>query len=82
LTDIYAASENPIPGVGIENIFKGVKKNGIENVSVIDKDAIADYIGKIAKAGDCVLVLGAGDINEIIPSIVKSINENRKQGFA
>lgn len=73
LTDIYAASENPIKGVSIKNIYKGVKKNGCGNVEIIPKDGISRHLADIIDKGDIILVLGAGDINGIVPDIKKVI---------
>ncbi len=63
LTDIYAASEQPIPGVSGEQLLKGVRDHGHKN---------AVYIGEVSRLpgeivpdlceGDVVLTLGAGDI--------------------
>ncbi len=69
LTDIYAANETPIEGVSIKNIYNGVKKEGLKSVKMLPKDEIASYLKNIVRAGDIILVLGAGDINGIIPDI-------------
>lgn len=71
LTDIYAAGEDPIQGVSINNIHNGVKKEGSKSVKTLPKDEIAPYLKKIVRSGDIILVLGAGDINGIIPDIKK-----------
>ncbi|MCK4463972.1 MAG: UDP-N-acetylmuramate--L-alanine ligase, partial [Candidatus Omnitrophica bacterium] len=71
LTDIYAANEDPIEGVSIKNIYNGVKKEGSKSVKTLPKDEIAPYLKKIVRSGDIILVLGAGDINGIIPDIEK-----------
>ena len=71
LTDIYPASEDPIQGVSINNIHNGVEKEGLRLVKTLPKDEIAPYLKKIVKSQDIILVLGAGDINGIIPDIKK-----------
>lgn len=65
LTDIYAASEKEIEGVSIKNIYDRVKMNGLDDVMVLEKGKIPEYVMRIKKKGDMILVLGAGDIKEV-----------------
>ncbi|MBN1872104.1 MAG: UDP-N-acetylmuramate--L-alanine ligase [Candidatus Omnitrophica bacterium] len=65
LTDIYAASEESIDGVSAERLLQKMRQEGAENVEYINKKNIPGRIRDIAKKDDLVLVLGAGDINEI-----------------
>jgi len=74
LTDIYAASEKPIDGVGIEDIEKGLRKMGFKNVTIVPKGMIPGHFSKITRRGDVLLILGAGDVNELVPDIVKNID--------
>ncbi len=63
LTDIYAASEKPISGVSSESLAATIKKHGQREVSyVADREALPEYLAAIAKPGDIVLSLGAGNI--------------------
>jgi len=39
----------------------------------IEKNRIADHICRIKKPGDMVIVLGAGDINEIAQELARKI---------
>jgi len=73
LTDIYAAHERPIEGVGIDNIFKCARRNGIKRAEIVSKQYIPKKISSIARDGDIVLILGAGNINETIPDIIRLI---------
>lgn len=65
LTDIYAASEKAMRGVTTKRLFLGMKRSGIKNVEYIRKDAISRRVKDIAEKDDMVLVLGAGDINDV-----------------
>ena len=65
LTDIYPASELPIEGVSIKNIYEKVKASGIDDVAIVKKEEIVEYVLRVKKCGDMVLVLGAGDIKKI-----------------
>ena len=74
LTDIYAASEDPLDGIGLYNICKGVKEQGVEEAYIIPKkDIVRTLLGEI-KSGDIVLVLGAGDVNEILPELIRKLD--------
>jgi len=65
LTDIYAASEKAIRGVTAKRLFLEMKRRGMKNVEYMKKDAITKRIKDIAGEDDIVLVLGAGDINDV-----------------
>jgi UDP-N-acetylmuramate--alanine ligase len=63
LTDIYAASEDPIPGVNSESLAAEIEKFGHRNVKYIGGiehgiQALLD----VAQPGDLVLTLGAGNV--------------------
>ncbi len=70
LTDIYAASEKTIKGITAKRLSTEMKRNGIKNVEYMRKDAIAGHIRNIAKREDVVLILGAGDINEVAQELL------------
>ena len=74
LTDIYAASEAPIEGVSVRNIYDRVKNNGLEDVVMMKKNDIADYVMDIKKAGDMIVVLGAGDIKNVADELSDRLN--------
>lgn len=54
--DIYAAGEDPIPGISSKN-FESNKITYIDSMS-----KVPEYLNKIVKSGDCILTLGAGDV--------------------
>jgi len=60
ITDIYAASEKPIPGITGKIIAEGIKDKQVEYIK--RKEKIPEYLIKEIKEGDIVLTLGAGDI--------------------
>jgi UDP-N-acetylmuramate--alanine ligase len=63
IMDVYGAREKPIEGVSGEMIAKGVHSGGHPHVEyVADKDDLVEFVLRIARAGDVVLTLGAGDI--------------------
>ena len=63
LTDVYAAGEEPIPGVSGRSIFEAVANRGHKDVTYVEhKSQIADVLRDKVQEGDLVLTLGAGDI--------------------
>ena len=66
LTDIYAASEDPIPGVTIEALADVVRQRSGRPVRVVKAiDDLVPELMKTLKAGDAVLTLGAGSIGAV-----------------
>ncbi|OGQ06812.1 MAG: UDP-N-acetylmuramate--L-alanine ligase [Deltaproteobacteria bacterium RIFCSPLOWO2_12_FULL_40_28] len=64
LTDIYAASEKPIPGVNAKKLVKAIHQDK-KNVYYFPKNKkISDEVIKLLRKGDILLTLGAGDITK------------------
>ena len=75
-TEIYAAGEKPIAGVSGRLLFREIEKSRHKNVFFEhNMKNIPPLIGKIAQSGDLILVLGAGNIYQIIPDIIKILEE-------
>jgi UDP-N-acetylmuramate--alanine ligase len=63
LTDVYAASEEPIPGVSAEALSRAVGERGHRHVEYAgDLEAATCRLEAEARAGDVVLTLGAGSV--------------------
>ena len=63
LTEIYSASESPIPGVTAEALLNGIKKHGHRHASFEPSfSELLDKAMDILAPGDVVLSLGAGNI--------------------
>ena len=60
ITDIYAASEKPIPGISGKSIVEGIQNK--EVVYIPRKEKVSEYLMQDIKEGDMILTLGAGDI--------------------
>ncbi len=74
LTEIYAAGEDPIPGVTGEALYQAIKRKGHMDIEFIaDKTTIAPQLAGRLIAGDVVLTLGAGDIYKVGESIVAAL---------
>ncbi len=63
MTDIYAASETPIPGVGAEQLVAAIKAHGHHDAHYVGEvSEVATRLTEIVRPGDLVLTLGAGNI--------------------
>jgi UDP-N-acetylmuramate--alanine ligase len=64
LTDIYAASEQPLPGISSDALASAIREAGHKNVHYFRsmQDAIEFLLGE-ARPGDAVLTIGAGNVS-------------------
>jgi UDP-N-acetylmuramate--alanine ligase len=63
VTDIYAASEDPIPGITSEALTDAIKLFGHKNVNYVGAlDGAAELLQKHVREGDMVITLGAGTV--------------------
>jgi UDP-N-acetylmuramate--alanine ligase len=64
LTDIYAASENPIPRITSEALAAAIREAGHKNVHYFRtmQDGI-EFLLKNARPGDAILTIGAGNVS-------------------
>jgi UDP-N-acetylmuramate--alanine ligase len=68
--DIYPAREDPIPGVTSGLIIDAARAAGADVTAENDKDAVPDVVAGMAKPGDLVLTMGAGDVTDLGPRIL------------
>ena len=74
VTEIYPAGERPIPDVHGGQIAERVKEHGHKNVTYVpEKEELVDAVLAVARPGDMVLILGAGDIWKIGEEIVRRL---------
>ncbi|HEY2343508.1 MAG TPA: UDP-N-acetylmuramate dehydrogenase, partial [Chthoniobacteraceae bacterium] len=65
VTDVYPASEPPIPGVSGDTIVQEIVRDGHPDAHYQpDRKQMRLDVGRILQPGDCVLSLGAGNIHE------------------
>ncbi|MEU6281861.1 UDP-N-acetylmuramate--L-alanine ligase [Streptomyces sp. NPDC047028] len=74
--DIYPAREDPIPGVTSELIVDAARTAGADVTPVHDKAAVPGLIAGMAKAGDLVLTMGAGDVTDLGPKILDRLTQS------
>ena len=74
LTEIYPAGETPVKGVTGKVLYEEIREFGHKNV-IFEKnqEKIPELVEKAAKPGDMIFVLGAGNISQIIPKIIKRL---------
>ncbi|MFD3551709.1 UDP-N-acetylmuramate--L-alanine ligase [Streptomyces goshikiensis] len=72
--DIYPAREDPIPGITSEIIIASARAAGADVTAEHEKDAVADVIAGMAKPGDLVLTMGAGDVTDLGPEILARLS--------
>jgi len=67
LLPVYAASEEPLPGVDSGLIAAGLARKGREATALLEgPDDVAGWLDSTVAAGDLLVVLGAGDIGRLV----------------
>ncbi|KUN89348.1 UDP-N-acetylmuramate--L-alanine ligase [Streptomyces griseoruber] len=72
--DIYPAREDPVPGVTSALIIDAGRAAGADVTAVHDKDEVPSVIAGMAKPGDLVLTMGAGDVTDLGPRILDRLS--------
>ena len=76
ITDIYPASESPIPGVTAENLAKAIKlKNPLFNVSYHQTNTLRHAVEQTIRPDDLLLCIGAG---KHVGSLAKELAQSEK----
>jgi UDP-N-acetylmuramate--alanine ligase len=74
VTSIYKSREDPISGISGETVVEKARHLGNSRANYIEKkEDVADTVKNDLRAGDAVIVMGAGDINQICGSILAGI---------
>jgi len=76
--DVYAAREDPEPGVTGKLVASAVP--GGRARFFPDAAAVPDAIAGLAKPGDLVLTMGAGDVTDLGPKIVAALRDRAGEG--
>jgi UDP-N-acetylmuramate--alanine ligase len=84
LTDIYAASEDPIAGITVEAFAAAVNTSRANPVRVVPQlDDVASAVVDLARSGDLVITLGAGSIGSVAAQVVSELERRYgRQGTA
>ncbi len=74
VTDIYPAFEPPIPGISGERLARLIKDHGHPCVRYVPKQELKSFVTHIARAGDTIFFLGAGDIGELCHDVAAQLH--------
>src|SRR5215510_7006504 len=80
--DIYAAGEAAIPGVTAEDLADGIRAHGHRDVTYLgnDRTRVVEHLSEIVRRGDLVITLGAGDVSQLGPELLKRLNADSLNG--
>jgi UDP-N-acetylmuramate--alanine ligase len=78
---IYAASEEPIPGISGEALAQEIRSHGHRDVTHVEKraDAATALLPRL-REGDLVVTLGAGDVTQVGPELLQLLEPARAGG--
>jgi UDP-N-acetylmuramate--alanine ligase len=71
MLDIYAASEEPIPGITAKALVEAMHQDGVEYAASFD-EAIDRVIAR-AQEGDVIFTLGAGSVSQLAPQVLEKL---------
>jgi UDP-N-acetylmuramate--alanine ligase len=76
LTDIYAAGEDPIPGITVDRLADAIRTGSGRPVHVVKalKDVVPALL-TIVRPGDAVITLGAGSIGTLPTTLMQALAE-------
>ena len=79
LTDIYAASEDPIPGATIEALAEAIRGAVQSPVHLVKNvDEVPTAVAELARRGDLVVTLGAGSIGRAGDAILTELRRRER----
>jgi UDP-N-acetylmuramate--alanine ligase len=76
ILDIYAAGEQPIPGVSGQVVYEGIRNYGHKDAAYIGgrEQAVEHLVGTLRK-GDLLLTLGAGDVWKLGEAVLEELKK-------
>ncbi len=72
MLEIYAASEEPIPGIDAEALVAKVHRPQVRYAGSAAEAVAA--VAKRAQDGDLIMTLGAGSVSQIGPQVLEALN--------
>ncbi len=80
---IYAAGEEPIPGISRDTLAAGIIERGHHHVlKTQGPNDLAEQVASVAKPGDFVVCLGAGDVTNWAHALPKELGEKLQTDVA
>jgi len=70
VADIYPARESPIPGVTGRLVANAAEATGADVCWVPSRSELVGRVRGLARPGDLVLTMGAGDVTAVGPELV------------
>jgi UDP-N-acetylmuramate--alanine ligase len=83
LLDIYAASEEPIPGIDAEALTARIHASKSDGTHVHHSGNASDAIAAIARRaqdGDLIMTLGAGSVSQLGPQVLEALGKETIAG--
>jgi UDP-N-acetylmuramate--alanine ligase len=77
---IYAAREQPVPGVSADLVARGAARAGATTVAVRERAGLTDRVAETVQPGDVVFTLGAGDITRVGPELLAQLQTEETGG--
>ena len=80
--DVYGAGEPVIPGVTGTDLAEGIAAHGHRRVTYVgsERERVLDHVCEVVRPGDLVLTLGAGDVSQIGPELLRRLTAECSQG--
>lgn len=84
ITDVYAADEEPIPGVDGKLIVDSIlREEPYKDVAYLPKKAdICDFLLSVLEGGDVLLTMGAGDVWMVGSEVLSELENNASEKSA
>ncbi len=81
VADVYPAGEEPLDGIHRDALVEGLRAHGHRHVvPLAERGELARLISDIARPGDYVVCLGAGNITQWAHALPEELTEYRKRG--
>lgn len=76
LTDIYSAGENPIDGVTAQTLLEKIRGDFPREIHYVPRNELENYLVQSLHPTDILLTIGAGDITQVGPEILKKLEQS------
>lgn len=79
ILEVYPAGEEPIPGAGGQAVATAVERIGGGVVFEPSWSRVADRVVDLARPGDLVMTVGAGDVSMLVPEILDGLKRRTRR---
>ncbi|MDR2492749.1 MAG: UDP-N-acetylmuramate--L-alanine ligase [Coriobacteriales bacterium] len=75
LLDVYSAGEEPIPGINSEALARAIRAHdaSADVACVASRHELPDRVAALARPGEAVVTMGAGDVTELAPLLLAAL---------